>query len=157
MSNKQPKINDTLNEARTQLEAGEFEEAKATLEQLEGRRITKIQQAALEELQSAIEEHGEEETYTMSKQLQKYRARYKPSITAKGTKSLNNGDPIAQLLEGKEWEEVCKLADEILGEPAGHHATKYANLNPGQRRMNSGNRIRAAWKRGEFDPEQAVA
>lgn len=151
MSTKQT-IKQLFTEAHQHLTDDELELAEATAGELRSRRLNKSQKEQLKELEIEIENYGEPK-YTMSKQLQKYRGRYQVCVTSNGTKSLNNGDPIAQLLEGKSWEEVCKLADEVLGEEPGHHATKYANLNPGQRRMNSGNRIRAAWKRGEYQPE----
>lgn len=86
----------------------------------------------------------------MSDQLKKYRVGYIKSVGPDGSRSMSNGDDLAQHLEGKSWEEVCKLADEVLGEEVGFHAAKYQNLNLGARRMNAGNRIRAAIKRGDW-------
>ena len=80
--------------------------------------------------------------------LANYRAGYVPSIAASGKKSLSNGDTIAKALEGKAAEEVLQIADSLLGLPSGTLQSQYARLNPGQQRMNAGNRLRAALKKG---------
>jgi hypothetical protein len=90
----------------------------------------------------------------MSEQLKRYRVGYQKSIGPDGSRSMNNGDDLAAFLEGKSWEEVCKLADEVLEEVPGFHAAKYQKLNLGARRMNAGNRIRAAIKRGDWEVPQ---
>lgn len=87
------------------------------------------------------------ENARMAGTLNKYRVRYEPSICAGGRKSLNNGDDLAQLLAGLTPESVCRLADAALALGDGFCETRYANLNRGQRRMNAGNRLRAALKR----------
>jgi hypothetical protein len=87
---------------------------------------------------------------TMAEQLRKYRHNYHVSAGPNG-KSLNNGDELARYLEGKDWRQVCELADQVLDVELGFHATKYERLNVGQRRMNAGNRIRAAVKRGDWN------
>lgn len=89
------------------------------------------------------------ETKTMSSTLSKYRAKYEPSISANGRKSLNTGDLFARLVSGASAPEVCALADAIMATEKGHHAARYSKLNIGQQRMNSGNRVRAAIKRGD--------
>ena len=71
--------------------------------------------------------------------LANYRAGYVPSIAASGKKSA---------LEGKTAEEVLQIADSLLGLPSGTLQSQYARLNPGQQRMNAGNRLRAALKKG---------
>lgn len=88
--------------------------------------------------------------YRMSDHIGKYRDRYQQAVSPTNGRSMNNGDPLAIYLEGKTWQEVCRIADEALGEEAGFHATKYERLNVGQRRMNAGNRLRAAIKRGDW-------
>lgn len=97
------------------------------------------------------------ETKTMSSTLSKYRAKYEPSISANGRKSLNTGDDFARLVVGASAAEVCSLADAIFEAGEGHHAARYSKLNIGQQRMNSGNRVRAAIKRGDaaFETVQA--
>ena len=80
--------------------------------------------------------------------LANYRAGYVPSIAASGKKSLSNGDTIAKALEGKTAEEVLLMAESLLGLPSGTLQSQYARLNPGQQRMNAGNRLRAALKKG---------
>lgn len=91
------------------------------------------------------EDHGGNK---MAGILANYRAGYVPSIAASGKKSLSNGDTIAKALEGKTAEEVLQIADSLLGLPSGTLQSQYARLNPGQQRMNAGNRLRAALKKG---------
>lgn len=85
-------------------------------------------------------------------------ARYKPGyvecVAYSGASSQNNGDALAQALEGKTPAEVMEWAEKLLGLEVGFLAQKYASLNPGQQRMNSGNRVRAALKRGDLTEAQ---
>jgi hypothetical protein len=94
-------------------------------------------------------EEDEDALSGMSSQLAKYRGGYVMTISCSGGKSLSNGDDLAQHLEGKPLDYVLSMADQWTpikdGTP---HATKYAKLNPGQRRMNAGNKLRAAIKKG---------
>ena len=89
----------------------------------------------------------------MAATLLKYRVGYEPSIAYSGRKSLNNGDAIAHFLSGEEPLLVAARVERILGLETGFLVTKYAGLNPGQIRMNSGNRLRAALKRGDITAE----
>lgn len=68
------------------------------------------------------------------------RDRYKPTKTATGVKSLNNGDEVAATLEGLNINELFKIGVTLLDED---FAPKYAKLNVGMQRMNMGNRLRA--------------
>jgi hypothetical protein len=90
----------------------------------------------------------------MSATLRKHRGAYKATKAASGNKSLDNGDPIATMLRGLLPEQVVALAQAILvpneGEAIPDLGAKYAHLNKGQRRMNAGNLIRNANKRGEL-------
>jgi len=91
----------------------------------------------------------EKEVKSMSGTLLKYRTKYEPSISAGDRKSLNNGDDVAHLLAGLEPKDVIATAERLLDMKAGELMTKYEHLNRGQQRMNAGNRIRGAVKRGE--------
>jgi hypothetical protein len=82
----------------------------------------------------------------MARTLKQARVRYVKAKTVNGVATAHCNDPIAQELLGLEPVEVAALADRVLGVPAGTHISKYGHLNPGQIRMNSGNRIRAYWK-----------
>ena len=84
----------------------------------------------------------------MSKTLAKHRAGYQKTKTASGGSSMDNGDAIATLLRGKTPAEVCALAEQLI--PNCEATTKYAHLNAGQQRMNAGNLIRNAAKRGDI-------
>ena len=94
----------------------------------------------------------------MAQTLAKYKAGYETTVAYSGAKSQNNGDDLASLLAGLDPKSVCRLAEAVLGLEAGELWAKYEHLNPGQQRMNSGNRIRAAVKRGDltFDDVQSA-
>jgi hypothetical protein len=85
----------------------------------------------------------------MAKVLAAYRAGYTPSVAASGKKSLHNGDPVAYALEYRELENLYHTAASLLGFTYEELKARYAHLNPGQQRMNLGNRIRAAYRRGD--------
>ena len=87
---------------------------------------------------------------SMSKTLMEYRPGYTLTLSYAGRKSLHNADPVAMFLAGEDPEVVLTKAEKILGLDAGFLTEKYAGLNPGQKRMNGGNRIRAALKRGDI-------
>jgi hypothetical protein len=87
----------------------------------------------------------------MSEKLKKAREeRYVVSVSASGNKSYYNGDDVAVLLEGKSAKEVCELADEFVPMEGQTHMQRYAGLNEGATRMNAGNKLRGAVKRGEL-------
>ena len=97
------------------------------------------------------EEEGESK---MGKVLKRYRPTYSVSITPNGRKSRCNGDDIAMALEGCTYATVAAAAEQLLGLKAGEVFSRYSHMNPGQGRMNAGNRIRAAFKRGDITIEQ---
>jgi len=96
----------------------------------------------------------------MSATLRKHRVGYQATKAASGHASLDNGDAIAQILRGLQPDAVVALAENVLqGFEKGELAERYAKLNQGQRRMNAGNLIRNAAKRGELkvkDVEKAL-
>ena len=144
------KISNQIDQLTQLVASTQWAEADAVCQLLMARKLTKAQRAITEDLESTISDNYEQPAYTMSNQLAKYRSGYVVSITADGAKSLSNGDEVTQFLEAKTWEAVCALADDATGNPVGFHAERYARLNPGQRRMNSGNRLRALYKKGEW-------
>lgn len=83
----------------------------------------------------------------MSESFRNYK--YKSATKPDGSRTLNNGDIIADELLPLEPEDVCYAADLIFKEPKGYHVNKYEHLNRGQQRMNAGNRIRAAYIKGD--------
>lgn len=93
----------------------------------------------------------------MASTLARYREKYEVSVSPSGRKSLNNGDPIAAALEGRDAQEVLTIAEQLLDFAPGELVAKYERLNPGQRRMNGGNRIRSAIKRGDITIDQLEA
>ena len=87
----------------------------------------------------------------MSETLLRYRQRYEATTAYSGRSSLHNGDPIAEHFAGMSPLEVMQEAENLLGLDNGELVARYENLNPGQQRMNAGNRVRAAIKRGDLD------
>lgn len=73
-----------------------------------------------------------------------YRATLQPTTSATGNKSYDNGDNVATLLRGSDLETVYAIGARELGVTVTELKAKYAHLNPGQQRMNVGNRIRGA-------------
>ena len=80
------------------------------------------------------------------------REKYTTGRTASGGKSLNNGDTVAQGLQGLNLDALYEIFGKIMKFPikankveitdAEGMARAYANLNVGMQRMNLGNRIR---------------
>ena len=97
--------------------------------------------------EEADEESEEEETVggKMAQALARARVHYVKCKRPNGTATAHNGDDIAKALRDYEPNEVADLADKCLKVPVGTHFLKYGHLNNGQVRMNSGNRIRAAY------------
>ena len=125
------------------------------------RNISRAQ--AAEWRQAYLDENAEEEEDEegkMSETLRKYRQGYAKTTSYNGNHSLDNGDEVAELMRGMSPQEACALADKAFGEAEFHHWERWQHLNPGSRRMNAGNRIRAAVKRGDLtidDLKAAVA
>ena len=90
-------------------------------------------------------------------QLAKYKPGYVATTSASGNASLHNGDEVANTLAGTDADTVVAAAERLLGFAQGELASKYANLNVGQKRMNAGNRIRGAVKRGDVTPDEVAA
>ena len=111
---------------------------------------TKVRQADVEIL-------DEEKGNRMAQTLNRYRASYVVSLTASGRKSKACGDQLSQLLEGLDHNQVARVADLAFDQEAGFHREKYGHLNNGQIRMNSGNRVRAAIKRGDLEIHEIEA
>jgi hypothetical protein len=90
-------------------------------------------------------------TKKMAQQLRAARVRYMATTSSTGNKSLHNGDPVAVLLAGRSVEETYSIVEGKLGLATGTLAAKYAHLNLGQKRMNAGNMLRGAVKRGQVE------
>ena len=86
---------------------------------------------------------------SLAQAIKERRDRYQVHVV-NGKKSVNNGDAVALALAPLDPDQVVELAERLLfpDEPSGSLAARYSHLNPGQRRMNAGNRIRAAVKKG---------
>lgn len=92
-----------------------------------------------------------------SQQLRKYKAGYETYQGPSGNLSMDNGDEIALVLRGASPEAVMAAAEKLKGLDPGTLVTRYADRNPGARRMNSGNQIRGLWKRGDITTKEVVA
>ena len=92
-----------------------------------------------------------------SEQMRKYKAGYESYQLGNGNLSMDNGDDVATALRGASPEAVMAAAEKLKGLEPGTLATRYANRNPGAKRMNSGNIIRGCVKRGEKTPKQVAA
>lgn len=139
----------------------------AAIAELDEQTATDMAKAKLADLEHVLaemqanmaEDEGNKEeqpAHTMSNQLRRYRVRYVPTTAYSGRKSMNNADDVAVTLAGMTPKQVCDLAEKVCGLPQGSLWAKYESLNPGQQRMNSGNRIRAAIKRGDVTTESVV-
>lgn len=94
------------------------------------------------------ESEGDEDEKNLSNTMKKYRNKYTKATGYNGKPTVNNGDDLASVLLKLDPQEVVDLAEMVLGFENGELSEKYAHLNPGQQRMCSGNRIRAAIKKG---------
>lgn len=99
----------------------------------------------LDEDEESDDDLEDEAPCSMAEQLRRARVRYVKTKRPSGAGSMDNGDTIAKNLRDFEPEEVMTIADRVCEESAGFHAAKYDGLNPGQKRMNSGNKIRSRW------------
>lgn len=154
--------NTNLNELTVAELRAQIAELAPELSKAELRKAKKADLVAvLTNLQDDEPEQEEEEQLTvaqlMSRKLREARLRYETTVAASGNASADNGDLVALALRQMEPKDVVLAAERLLDLPAGSLWAKYENLNPGQQRMNAGNRIRGAIKRGELDPEQALA
>lgn len=116
--------------------------------------IIKMRQADLE---IWVEEEAEEKS--MSGTLNKYRKNYQTTHTAKGNKSQSSKLSVtARHMEGYDHGQVAQMAASLLDAAeltSLYH--QYAHLNNGQMRMNCGNKINNAVKRGDLIEEDVAA
>jgi hypothetical protein len=82
-----------------------------------------------------------------AQQLAQYKAGYETYQQGNGNLSMDNGDDVALILRGASPEVVMRAAEKLKGLEPGTLATRYADRNPGAKRMNSGNMIRAFVRR----------
>jgi len=97
----------------------------------------------------------------MADVLRAAREGYAATKAYSGKASLNNGDDLAKALAGQTPAQAIAAAQALMDEVAGGSsdtdlASKYAKLNAGQQRMNSGNRIRGMVKRGDVTKAAAI-
>lgn len=69
-------------------------------------------------------------------------SKYEKSKAPGGGTSYNNGDAVAEKLQGKDLDAVYEIVAKALKVEVKELKTKYKNLNVGMQRMNLGNRLR---------------
>lgn len=82
-----------------------------------------------------------------SEQLRLYKSQYETYQAPNGSLSMDNGDEIALILRGSSPEAVMGAAEKLKGLQPGTLTTRYADRNPGAKRMNAGNIIRGCVRR----------
>lgn len=110
--------------------------------------IVKVRAKALE-----IWVEETDEPKTMHDTLAKYRKTYVTTYTARNNKSQSSPKSVvAKYMEGFDHAQVAQFTSSLLGSSMDmlefYH--QYSHLNNGQMRMNCGNRINAAVKRGDI-------
>lgn len=147
-------INSAIETIREAIANKDVDAAREAAAFLDGKsRFTADQKTAIEEVFDSYHElvgEDEEDPKSMAAKLRRAREHYEISVSASGNKSFYNGDDVAVMLEGKSADEVMALADEFTPLDKGTHAKRYARLNLGSRRMNAGNKLRAAVARGDL-------
>ena len=128
---------------------------KADLGQQLGLSEAEIKSHKRDELVAMLE--AKQAPVGQAAQLAKYKGRYEATTSSSGNSSLHNGDAVATTLAGSDPATVIAAAERLLDLEAGELAARYAKLNPGQQRMNAGNRIRGAVKRGDVTPDEVAA
>lgn len=71
-----------------------------------------------------------------------YKTRYLNTRSAAGSSSKICGDAISIMMNGQTIERCAEIVAEYTGDSAADLLSRYEHLNPGQRRMNIGNRLR---------------
>jgi hypothetical protein len=66
----------------------------------------------------------------------------KPLKTVNGNPVVDSGDEIARAMRGKDLGQVYDAVSKRIGQSVQALKLKYGKLNPGQQRMNLGNRLR---------------
>jgi len=82
----------------------------------------------------------------------KYRQRYKISVSPEGRKSLHNGDVVALMLEGKDVHQCYSTVATETKTSIHALMQKWSHLNNGQQRMLLGNYLRKHYKENGWEP-----
>lgn len=126
------------------------------------------QQSPVAQMLSAIlPTKVESKVRSMSDTLRARRAGYVQTVASSGKASLDSGDAIAVALRGATPQQVLAVAQDVadlagtkidlLAKYVGDGGWSAPRLNLGQIRMNSGNRIRGAIKRGDLIEADAIS
>jgi len=143
------------NKAAREAAAQEAQEAAAQ-EEAEGEYDDADQADSDEE----EEEEAEGNPQSMANKLRRARGGYHATRAYSGKQSLNNGDNLAKALAGASPAQAIAAAEAVQNtydeENTPDLTAKYAGQNPGQMRMNAGNRIRGSVKRGDITAAAAI-
>jgi len=90
----------------------------------------------------------EDDERNLSNTMKEYRQKYTKATGYNGAATVNNGDDLAEVLLKLDPQEVVALAEKVLDLPEDELWNKYSHLNNGQKRMNAGNKLRFALKKG---------
>lgn len=129
------------------------EELEAEVEALE--EETENQEVE-RELEDGEDEDEGDNHQSMSQTLKKYSKEYVKVQSYSGRKSLVSDNDLSSALAGLDPATVIYFVEKILGFEKDELLAKYAHLNPGQKRMTAGNRLRAAIKRGDITEDDAI-
>ena len=105
---------------------------------------------ASDEVDESIQEEEVKIAQTIVKD--KYRQRYKISVSPEGRKSLHNGDVVALMLEGKDVKECYAVVATETKTSIHALMQKWSHLNNGQQRMLLGNYLRKHYKENGWEP-----
>lgn len=70
-----------------------------------------------------------------------HRERY-VTVKINGERHTDSGDPVATMLRGLDLDQALQSIADCMGETPDLYTSKWGHLNPGQIRMNAGNRLR---------------
>lgn len=128
--------------------------------------LTAISKATKKALRAAKGEDGEEKetkSITAGADLSHY-VKNTEVKTPGGRPSFDINDSVATMLRGKSFPDMVALTAKSLKKLLGGEAPsaqelteKYGKLNPGQQRMNLGNRLRGAFRNAEAGEAKAAA
>lgn len=112
----------------------------------------KVGKTKVEPVEEEKKSSGEKSNVAQA--VKPYRPLYEKVVASSGRKSLDNGDEVAQLLRGLTLPEVYEIVAEHLEMEVKDLGKRYEHLNPGQQRMNLGNKLRGHFRKLEKDSEE---
>lgn len=117
---------------------------------------TKLRAKDLELFLDDDEDEEESESSKMTRILAEHRKGYDKTTAHDGKPTFDNGDDLAHAMRQMHPVEAMQLANMVVQpfDPEFDAFLAYGHLNNGQKRMNSGNKIRGAIKREEVTVQE---